>query len=106
MPSRGSVSVPSRSKRIAFIGVIGSPPARGRPARRLTGGSVRRQPVQNEGALHLDAQLEAFLVEVEARAVAGRRVLDGHVRRRAAQAPEESRDFLLEEGEVLRAADL
>src|SRR6185436_18698208 len=89
MPSRGSVRVPSRSKRIAF-----------------NASGVGGEPVQGQGALHLHAQLEAFLVEVETRAVARGRILDGSPWRRAAQPPEQARHLLLEEGEVLGAAHL
>src|SRR5687767_10744686 len=89
MPSRGSVRVPSRSKRIAF-----------------NASGVGGEPIQRQGALHLHAELEALLVEIEARAVARGRILDGGLRRRAAEPPEEPRDLLLEEREVLGAAYL
>src|SRR5688572_3126546 len=67
---------------------------------------VRGEPVEGERGEQLHAVLEAGLVDVEARTVVGRSGCQVAVRVRAADEEEESRNRLLVEREVLRAADL
>src|SRR3954462_2290849 len=92
-----------------------------RPARRTNGSSSRfmgawystpgssrvgLQPIHRERRQRLHPELEAVFIHEEPRAVVGRRVLEGGAAGPEADADEDAVDELLEEGEIVRPADL